>query len=145
MFKVNNRDTSKVWNMFKVTNKNTSTTSPTSFLIDHQCLIRSNGSQVYHEKAYLRNFVKFTRNYLCCSLFLVKLQTHSLQVLKWDAGEFWETFQNSFFTEHLQPTAPDLHRFQNPFLVNPLSANPTKWSNTLKQFVGNGQWTVRVC
>ena len=22
-------------------------------------------------------------------------------------------------------------------LVNPLSANPTKWSNTLKQFVGN--------
>ena len=23
------------------------------------------------------------------------------------------------------------------FLLNPLSANPTKWSNTLKQFVGN--------
>ena len=22
-------------------------------------------------------------------------------------------------------------------IVNPLSANPTKWSNTLKQFVGN--------
>ena len=22
-------------------------------------------------------------------------------------------------------------------LINPLSANPTKWSNTLKQFVGN--------
>ena len=80
LFKVNNRNTSKVWNMFKVNNKNTSTTSPTSFLIDHQCLIRSNGSQVYHEKAYLRNFVKFTRKCLCCSLFLVKLQTHSLQV-----------------------------------------------------------------
>ena len=25
------------------------------------------------------------------------------------------------------------------FLVNLLSANPTKWSNTLKQFVGNSQ------
>ena len=23
------------------------------------------------------------------------------------------------------------------FLLNPLRANPTKWSNTLKQFVGN--------
>ena len=23
------------------------------------------------------------------------------------------------------------------FSMNPLSANPTKWSNTLKQFVGN--------
>ena len=23
------------------------------------------------------------------------------------------------------------------FIFNPLSANPTKWSNTLKQFVGN--------
>ena len=22
-------------------------------------------------------------------------------------------------------------------MINPLSANPTKWSNTLKQFVGN--------
>ena len=27
---------------------------------------------------------------------------------------------------------------------NPLSANPTKWSNTLKQFVGNCQWIVWV-
>ena len=26
---------------------------------------------------------------------------------------------------------------QSPADVNPLSANPTKWSNTLKQFVGN--------
>ena len=26
--------------------------------------------------------------------------------------------------------------------VNPLSANPTKWSNTLKQFFGNSQRIV---
>ena len=25
----------------------------------------------------------------------------------------------------------------NALNINPLSANPTKWSNTLKQFVGN--------
>ena len=29
--------------------------------------------------------------------------------------------------------------------LKPLSANPTKWSNTLKQFVGNSRRTVRVC
>ena len=28
------------------------------------------------------------------------------------------------------------HKISNP-LLNPLSANPTKWLNTLKQFVGN--------
>ena len=28
---------------------------------------------------------------------------------------------------------------------NPLNANPTKWSNTLKQFVSNSQWIVWVC
>ena len=26
--------------------------------------------------------------------------------------------------------------------LNPLSVNPTKWSNTLKQFVGNSQVIV---
>ena len=29
--------------------------------------------------------------------------------------------------------------------VNLLSGNPTKWSNTFKQFVGNSQWIVWVC
>ena len=29
--------------------------------------------------------------------------------------------------------------------LNPLSFNPTKWSNTLKQFVGNSQRIVWVC
>ena len=28
------------------------------------------------------------------------------------------------------------HNSEDYILVNPLSANPTKWSNTLKQFVG---------
>ena len=30
-------------------------------------------------------------------------------------------------------------------LLGPLSANPTKWSNTVKQFVGNNQQIVWVC
>ena len=29
--------------------------------------------------------------------------------------------------------------------INPLSANPTKWSNTLKQFVGFCRRIVLVC
>ena len=28
------------------------------------------------------------------------------------------------------------------YIINPLSANPTKWSNTLKQFVGNSRRIV---
>ena len=31
------------------------------------------------------------------------------------------------------------------FLINPLSANPTKWLNTLKQFAGNSRQIVWVC
>ena len=27
--------------------------------------------------------------------------------------------------------------------INPLSSNPTKWSNTLKQFVGNSRWALK--
>ena len=30
-------------------------------------------------------------------------------------------------------------------IINPLSTNPKKWSNTLKQFVGNCQKIVLVC
>ena len=29
--------------------------------------------------------------------------------------------------------------------LNPLSANPTNWSNTFKQFIGNSQRIVWVC
>ena len=27
-----------------------------------------------------------------------------------------------------------IHKFSSTCMINPLSANPTKWSNTLKQF-----------
>ena len=31
------------------------------------------------------------------------------------------------------------------FSFTPFRTNPTKWSNTLKQFIGNSQWIVWVC
>ena len=37
-----------------------------------------------------------------------------------------------FFDRQFNPSWPHKHRY-----FNPLSANPTTWSNTLKQFVGN--------
>ena len=37
--------------------------------------------------------------------------------------------------EHFQDFLSKMERFVKT--VNPLSANPTQWSNTLKQFVGN--------
>ena len=37
----------------------------------------------------------------------------------------------------LHPVKRDLFQLQNPVDLNPLSTNPTKWSNTFKQFVGN--------
>ena len=38
----------------------------------------------------------------------------------------------------MQPKASSPYFASN---VNPLSANPTKWSNTLKKFVGNSRQT----
>ena len=32
-----------------------------------------------------------------------------------------------------------------PFIINPLSTNPTQWSNTLKQFFGKSRWIFWVC
>ena len=47
----------------------------------------------------------------------------------------------SGFSENYRPrssvTAFNFERFDHVFTLNPLSANLTKWSNTLKQFVGN--------
>ena len=50
-----------------------------------------------------------------------------------DFDEFFETLTNMFyaFFRHHYNVRPWTEYF------NPLSANPTKWSNTLKQFFGN--------
>ena len=49
-------------------------------------------------KAVLKNFAIFTGKHLCCSLFLLKLQTPT-QVF---SCEYCEIFKNTYFEEHLQ-------------------------------------------
>ena len=38
-----------------------------------------------------------------------------------------------------------LSMYFQKWFINPLSTNTTKWSNTLKLFVGNGGWIMWVC
>ena len=59
----------------------------------HDALIRRSHQRCSEKKGVLRNFVKFTGNHLCQSLFLIKLQA-------WGC-EFCENFKNTFFIEHL--------------------------------------------
>ena len=63
--------------------------------------------------------------------------------------EFCEISKNTFFTEHLRttPSAAFSHYKSKEIyiLINPLSTNPTKWSDTLKQFVGCCRRIVCVC
>ena len=51
--------------------------------------------------------------------------------------QFWRSFNDSSTLVDSIQIATDV-AFQDDFAqINPLSANPTKWSNTLKQFVGS--------
>ena len=43
------------------------------------------------------------------------------------------------------PKGCSLFHYQKKFPCNLLNTNPTKWSNTLKQFVGFCRWIVWVC
>ena len=68
-------------------------------------------------------------------------------------------FQNTFFKEHLglstSESSYQLKQIIARFCklvsilgwncVNPLNSNPTKWSNTLKHFLGKSRWIVWVC
>ena len=62
-------------------------------------------------KGVLRNFAKFTENYLCQILFLIKLQAGwGLQFIykKILAGVFLRNFQEHLFTKHLWATASSI-------------------------------------
>ena len=84
---------------------------------------RSSCLEVFCRKGFLRNLAKCTRKHLCQRFFLF-------------ADGLWQ-FRNIFFL-------PWWDRFKNMIKIkvyslltlNLLSANSTKWSNTLKQFVG---------
>ena len=68
---------------------------------------------------------------LCFTLLLKKIELKSL---------FLETFKFTFKFNFI-PLKKSLCPFFNERFyvcyINPLNANPTKWSKTLKQFVGN--------
>ena len=84
---------------------------------------------------------------LYCKINLVEgLYNNILFII--EVLELWRVFAIEFFCftifllfEHsaykLLPSylVLDLHSYSE--FLNPLSANPTKWSNTLKQYVGN--------
>ena len=62
----------------------------------------------------------------------LKLSTKMLQKSKGDS--FNPSFKNLIIFHYLPCIC-----------INPLNANPTKWSNKLKQFVGNSRLIVWVC
>ena len=54
------------------------------------------------------------------------------------SSQFCKIFKSIFFTEHLQTAVSESYlEVSICQSFNPLSANPEKWSNTLKQIVGN--------
>ena len=66
--------------------------------------VRSNYQKCSIKNGLLKNFAKFSRKYLCQSLFLNKvagLKETLIQVFFW---EFCENSINTFFTEHLCAT-----------------------------------------
>ena len=45
--------------------------------------------------------------------------------------------KGNYFNSFFCISSNTIYKFENNDIINPLSANPTKWSNTPKQFVGN--------
>ena len=80
--------------------------------------------------------------------FLIKLQASACNFIKKEtlaqafSCVFCKIFNNIFLIQHLRVTASALFTAirilgLNINYINPLRASPTKWSNTLKQFVAN--------
>ena len=70
---------------------------------------RSSRPQVFCQKGFVKNFLKYTGKHLCRSLFFNENTcVWDIQLYyKTDSGtgffyEFWEIFKNTFFIEHLQ-------------------------------------------
>ena len=52
-------------------------------------------------------------------------------------SKIWNLTSTFLFSDVFRPQS-NVHNKLLSQNYNPLSANPTKWSNTLKQFIGNG-------
>ena len=70
---------------------------------------KSSRPNVFCKKAVQESFAESIEKHLCLSLFLIKVQTSSLQFYLTEApvfsSEFWEIFKNTFFVEVLRATA----------------------------------------
>ena len=133
--------------------------------------IRSSRLEVFCKKSVLRNLAKSTEKHLCQSLFFKKLQRFHLHFHLWhrcfpvNLTKFlripflteylwWLLLQNDIFVEFYF-AIPETQLYspswglngKNIFIsfFNTLSANPTKWSNTLKQFVSFCRRIVWMC
>ena len=97
---------------------------------------RSSHQRCSMKKGFLKNFTKFTGKHMCQACNFIKKETLA-QVL---CCEFCEMSKKTFYVEHLWWLLLWIMSILNLALqncslerVNPLSANPTKWSNTLEQ------------
>ena len=105
---------------------------------------------------FLKNFAKFKREHLCWNPSLITLRTCSLQLQKratstvFYFSKCYESFKiyfnRKFGKDHFCSACGMPCRQLNDFVLckvlkkitfNPLSSNPTKWLNILKQFVSN--------
>ena len=58
----------------------------------------------------------------------------SQSIQEWSQSNFWKTALKKFVPKQTISSQSSTNFTWSG--LNPLSANPTKWSNTLKQFVG---------
>ena len=113
----------------------------------HWNTFRRSQQDLFCKKDIFKNFTKFIEKDVCQSL-LNKVRSLSLQIYlkmaKIFSCEFCEILKNTFFYRtplgrcHLLTTPLEdcschwLSLVDIPYCINHLSANPTKWSNTLK-------------
>ena len=64
---------------------------------------RSSCPEVFCKNVILRNFAKFSRKHLHCSLFLLELRSHMLSC------EFCKIFESTYFVKHWWTTAFENH------------------------------------
>ena len=81
--------------------------------------IRSSHQRCFVKKGVLRNFVKFTGKHLSQSLFFNKVINKVIKketLAQVFSCEFCEISRNTFFTEHLRPTASETFSYCFQFL-----------------------------
>ena len=87
----------------------------------------------FYDKMDLRLFyIRVTRCIVPRVLMLI-IKSHNFQ-----------SWSNDFKYEKMNISRMDYYEFSTKKKINPLSSTPTKWSNTIKQFVGNDVTILKV-